>query len=253
MNTPLDDGERDGGEVSSPPAYNTGMGITYYKIRGRGISVREYGRMCTDPFTFCIAVLAKPFGGIAPAWSIPLVDRLDEVDPDDLPKPAARTLERHAARFEEEGYRPLFTYDLPLLERDRLSAATVLLSDDGWSMAQVLYVKNGEQSQAGLTVGCWCEDGTYATTTNRKLELDPPPGHRIERYVGAAPDELVDRFLDHAAEWEAEEGMKAVKLDAASVRRLLVRSEREAVEHYAERGVLVKMTPKELTKYGIDE
>jgi hypothetical protein len=233
-------------------SYNTGMGVTYYRIRGRGIRVGEYRRLCTDPFSFVIAVLILPFGGIAPAWSVPLPDRIPDVDPRDLPKGVARTLDRHAARFEEEGYRPLFTYEVPLLERDRLTAASILLSRDGWSMAQVLYIKNGEQTQVGLTVGCWCEDGTHATVTNRKLELDPVPGHRTERYVGATAGDLVDRFLDHAADWDAE-GMKAVKLDDAGVRRMLLTAEREAVEHYADRGVLVRMTAKELAKYGIEE
>ena len=161
-------------------------------------------------------------------------------------------MERHAARFEEEGYRTLFHYELPLLERDRVTAGTILLSADGWSMAQVLYIKNPAESQVGLTVGCWCEDGTHATVTNRKKELDPPPGHRTVRYIGAPPGELVDRFLEHAAEWDAE-GMKALKLAAAKVRRMLVEAEREAVDHYAGRGVLVRMTAKELAKHGIEE
>ena len=229
------------------------MGTVYYKIRGRGISLREYGRLCTDPFTYCIAVVAKPFGGIAPAWSVPLVDRIPDVDPRDLPRGVARTLERHATRFEEEGYRPLFTYHLPLLERDRLTAAAILLADDDWSMAQLLYLQNGEQTMVGLTVGCWCEDGTHATVTNRKLELDPVPGHRTERYLGAGPGELVDRSLAPAGVGDAGEGMRAVKLDEGKVRRLLVEAEREGIEHYAGRGVLVRMTPRELAKYGVGE
>lgn len=228
------------------------MGTVYYKIRGRGISLREYRRLCTDPFSFAIAVLTLPFGGIAPAWSVPLLDRIPEVDPRDLPKGVARTLERHAARFEEEGYRTLFHYEMPLLERDRVTAATILVSADGWSMAQVMYLKNPAETQVGLTVGCWCEDGTHATVTNRKLELDPPPGHRTERYRGAGVQELVDRFLEHAAEWDAEEGMKAVKLNESSVRQLLLTAEREAVDHYAGRGVLVPMTAKEVRKYGVE-
>jgi hypothetical protein len=227
------------------------MGVVYYKLRGRGITLREYRQMCPDLFTFAIAVCALPFGGLAPAWSVPLLDRLPDVHPDDLPKGVARALERHAARFEEEGYRTLLTYEAPLLERDRVTAGTVLLSADGWSMAQVLCIKNPTESQVGLTVGCWCEDGTHATVTNRKKELDPPPGHRTERYVGAPPGELVDRFLEHAAEWDAE-GMKAVKLDEAKVRHLLLAAERKGVEHYAARGVLVRMTAKELAKYGIE-
>lgn len=228
------------------------MGVTYYKIRGRAITLREYRRLCPDPLTYFIAMVAKPFGGIAPAWSVSCVDRIPDVDPRDLPKGAARTLERHAARFEEEGYRVLFHYEVPLLERNRLTAATILLSEDAWSMAQVLYIKSGEQSQVGLTVGCWCEDGTHATVTNRKQELDAVPGHRTERYLGAGPGELVDRFLDHAREWDAGEGMRAVKLDEAKVRRMLVQAERQAVEHYAERGVLVRMTAKELARYGVE-
>lgn len=228
------------------------MGTVYYKIRGRGISLREYRRLCTDPFTYFIAMIAKPFGGIAPSWSVPLVDRIPDVDLRDLPKGVARTLERHAARFEEEGYQVLFHYDLPLLERERMTAATILLSRDAWSMAQVMYIKNAEQSQVGLTVGCWCQDGTYATVTNRKLELDPVPGHRTERCVGATPDELVDRFLEHAAEWDAE-GMRAIRLDESLVRRMLIQAEQQAIECYTERGVLVRMTAKELAKFGIDE
>jgi hypothetical protein len=228
------------------------MGVVYYKLRGRGITLREYRQMCPDPFTFALAVCALPFGGLAPAWSVPLLDRMPEVDSRDLPKGVARTLERHAARFEEEGYRTLFHYELPLLERDRVTAGTILLSADGWSMAQVLYIKNPTESQVGLTVGCWCADGTHATVTNRKKELDPPPGHRTERYVGAPPGELVDRFLEHAAEWDAEEGMKALKLDETKVRQLLLDAERVAVDHYAERGVLVRMTAKEVRKFGVE-
>jgi hypothetical protein len=229
------------------------MPTVYYRIRGRGITLREYRRMCPDPFTFLIAALAKPFGGIAPAWSVPLTDRLHDVHPDDLPRPVARTLDRHTRRFEDEGYRPLFTYEVPLLERDRTSAATILLSADGWSMAQVMHVVNGNTSTVGLTVGCWADDGTSATVTNRKLELDPVPGLITERYTGLGPGELVDRFLDHAPGWERDDGLRAVKLDEAKVRAWLLAAEREAVEHYAGRGVLTRMTAKELARYGIEE
>jgi len=34
------------------------MGVTYYKLRGRGISLREYRRLCTDSFTYFIAMVA---------------------------------------------------------------------------------------------------------------------------------------------------------------------------------------------------
>lgn len=227
------------------------MPTRYYKLRGRKISLREYWRLCPDPFTFCIAAVAKPFGGVVPALSVPLLDRIPDVHPDDLPKGVARALDRQAERFEAEGYRRLFTCEAPLLERHRLAAATVLLADDGWSMAQVLYIKNREQTQVGLTVGCWCDDGTFAVVTNRKPELDNPAGHRGERYLGAGAEELVDRFLHHARTWDAE-GMRAVPLDEAKVRENLLRVEREAIEYHARRGVLVPMTPRDLAKYGIE-
>ncbi|MCU0704391.1 MAG: hypothetical protein MUF18_10485 [Fimbriiglobus sp.] len=228
------------------------MTITYYKIRGRGISLREYRRLCPDPLSFLVAVLARPFGGIAPAWSVPVLDHIPEVELDELPKAAARALDRHAGRFEDEGYRVLFHYELPLLERERVTAGTVLLSNDSWSMAQVLYLKNVEETQVGLTVGCWCEDSTYATVTGRRLELDPPPGNRIERYIGASAGELVDHFLQHAAEWDRKEGMRAIKLDDPTVRRLLVEVEQQAAQFYVNRGVLVRMTAQELARQGIE-
>jgi hypothetical protein len=228
------------------------MPTKYYRIRGRAITLREYWRLCPDPFTFCIAAVAKPFGGLAPAWSVPFIDRMPIVHPDDLPRVVARAIERHSARFEDEGYRVLYHTEAPLLEKNRLVASSILLADDGWSLAQVLYIKNGEQTQVGLTVGCLCDDGTYAVTTNRKQELDSPPGHRVERYVGADAGRLVDKFHDHAREWEERDGMRPVPLDEAKVTELLLRVEREALEFHAARGVLVPMTRRELERLGVD-
>jgi hypothetical protein len=227
------------------------MPIRYYKLRGSRISLREYWRLCPDPFTFCIAAVAKPFGGVAPALSVPLLDRIPDVHPDDLPKGVARALDRQAERFEAEGYRRLFTCSPPLLEPNRVNAAAVLLSEDGWSMAQVLYIRNGEMTQVGLTVGCWCDDGTFAVVTSRKQELDSPPGHRVERYLGAGVGELVEKFLRHARAWDTE-GMRATPLDEAKVRANLVRVERESIEFQVGRGVLVPLTPRDLAKHGVE-
>jgi hypothetical protein len=227
------------------------MAVIYYKIRGSRIRVREYWRICPDPFSFVIAVCAKLFGGIAPAWSVPLCE-IPKVDFDELPKSASRILDRHTERFEDEGYRHLYFTQAPLLERNRVITSSVLLSTDGWSLAQVMFIRNAEQTVVGMTVGCLCDDNTSAVTTNRKLELDFPPGHRVERYIRAGPSKLVSQFHQHARRWEEEDGMRPVPLDEQKVTDLLLRVSRDEVEFYAARGVIVPMTRRDLERLGLD-
>jgi hypothetical protein len=228
------------------------MSIKYYKLRGSRISLGEYWRLCPDIITFCIAAIATPFGGIAPAWAVPLLDTFPEIDPGELPRSVIRALDRHSERFEDEGYQQILYSKAPLLERGRLIASSILLSEDRWSLAQVLYIQTCERTEIGLTVGCFCEDGSYAAITNRKQELDSPPNHRVARYPGVDVARLVGRFQEHAQDWAEFDELQPIQLDKKIVKELLIQVERTNTEFLAARGILVPMTERDLERLGID-
>ncbi|MBN9517933.1 hypothetical protein J0H58_05335 [bacterium] len=211
---------------------------TYYLIDGQRISLREYRRMMPNVFAFLpIAVLKflLPLGNNA---LVPLIDRLHELEWDELPDEASEALAAPVAGWERLGFRRVCVMRLPNPQKNRYLAAVLLLAPDRLSHAHVTYVRRPDGAFQWTPVYSLFRDGTLGMTTTQKHELDDPPGVlRSQQPAGLAPDELWQRHRDNLAGPWAE--FEIEPLEPAGVRTTALEVERREVEFHLARGVLV--------------
>jgi hypothetical protein len=215
---------------------------TYYLIDGRNISLREYRRLTPNLLVFLLVALLKLFRfPLTNGALVPLVDRVHELDWDDLPAEAHDALAEPVAAWERLGFRRAFVCRLPNPQKNRFLAAAVLLSPDRTAHAHVTYVRRPDGRFTWSNVYSLFADGTLGLTTNQKHELDDPPTVlRSQQPVGAPAADLWEAHRDNLTGPWAEYG--AERLDAAGVRAVTVEIERREVEFHAARGVLVPAT-----------
>jgi hypothetical protein len=231
---------------------NTLVHQKYYRLNGSKITVAEYTRLCEDWFTLVIAVLTKPFGGILPKLSMLYPDRHKLITLAEVSESIEKSILRQVKKFEDAGYRTALIYEIPALEKDRLSVSVNMISRDQLSLAQVFYEGIGEHSKIRHSVGHFHADGNYSIVTTRKRELDLPPPANILRRPGASVDDILDDYDDIRDEW-AGPGDEPVKLTPESLCNLLHQIEIDNFEYLIKRGVLVPMSPKELARYNMDD
>jgi len=215
---------------------------TYYLIDGRNITLREWRRLTPNVFVFGVVAVLKflraPLGNNA---LVPHVDRVHELEWDDVPDEAWAELAGPVGGWERLGFRRLFACRLPNPQRNRYLAAAVLLAPDRAAHAHVTYVRRPDGRFTYSNVYSLFADGTLGLTTNQRLELDDPPSVlRSQQPAGAAPADLWQTHRDNLAgpwaEYEAE------RLDADGVRAVSVEIERREVVFNVARGVLVPAT-----------
>jgi hypothetical protein len=224
----------------------------YYRLNGRKLKLSEYARLCTDWFTLVVAVIAKPFGGILPKITVVYPDELKRITLAEVPESVEKSLLRQIAKFEDAGYRVALTYELQVLEENRLNVSVNLISRDGFSLAQVFYESFAENSKILLSVGHFHPDGNYSIVTTRKKELDTLGPVHILRRPGSSVDDILDDYEDVREDWSGP-GEEPVPLTTETLTKLLHELEVDNIEHLIKRGVLVPMTERELAKYDIDQ
>lgn len=164
-------------------------------------------------------------------------EELALVEPDSLPPPAREASDRLLAPLlEPRGpFRPVFCYRGQNLVRGE-GFATVALSSDGRTVAQVLYSRIEPMEKAALGFASRLADGTVVLTVGMKREFDSPPRVRSRYLPGAEPEELWAAHARHV-------GSEAVPSDPAE---LILQNERRAAEWNEKRGVYRLMTEAEV-------
>jgi hypothetical protein len=215
---------------------------TYYLIDGRQISLREYRRMAPNLLVFLLVAVFKllrlPFGNNA---LVPLIDRVHELDWDELPDEAQDALAEPIAAWERLGFHRAFVCRLPNPQKTRFLASVVLLAPDRAAHAHVSYVRRPDGRFVWANVYTLFADGTLGLTTNQKHELDDPPTVlRSQQPVGAPPADVWQAHRDHLAGPWADHAVE--RLDADGVRAVTVEIERRELVFHVDRGVLVPAT-----------
>lgn len=224
------------------------MPTTYYKIHGGRVSVAEYWRMSPNLIAFAIAVGLKPFGGFPFNFSIPRVETLHEVDWDDLPPVAVRQFKEPLQQFEEAGYDYLFAHEMPMLERNRLAVAAILIAKDALGFALVAYVQEPNVRQRHCACISLFDDETIGVTTTATRMLNSSSKYRIQRHVGVRADVLNEHHKEHLANADAEFSIRPVRLDPAAVRRAVLDGEQTVVDFNVERRVFIPMAKAEIRR-----
>jgi len=212
------------------------------------LTIAEYWRISPNIFTFAIAVGLKPFGGFPFNFSIPRVDRIHEVEWDDLPPVVTRQFKDPVRQFERAGFNYLFAYELPLLERNRLGMAAVLISKDALTFATVNYAQDPTTHQRQCNCVSVFDDTTKGVTTTAKKMMKPHPQYRTQRHPEAQADVLSEHHKQHLAERDEEFSIRPIRLDAAAVREAVLDGEQGHVDFNIERRVYIPMSKEEIRK-----
>ncbi len=211
---------------------------TYYLVDGQRISLREYRRMMPNVFAFLLVAALKYVLPVTNNALVPLIDRLPDLDWDELPDEAREALAAPVAGWERLGFRRVCVMRLPNPQKARFLAGVVLLAPDRLSHAHVVYVCRPDGTFQWTPVYSLFRDGTLGLTTTQKHELDDPPSVlRSQQPAGLAPDELWRRHRDNLAGRWAE--YEVEPLDPAGVRATFLEIERREVGYHVARGVLV--------------
>lgn len=228
------------------------MPTTYYKVHGGRLSFAEYWRMSPNPLVFVIAAGAKLFGGLPMNFSIPRVDQLHLVEKEELPKLARRELADPVKSLERAGMTIQFYHELPVLEKERIGCAAVLLDGDGYTFATVNFVKDANQQKVGVNCVSRFTDGDFGVTSDQKKELKPDPRHHVDRLVGADPEDLYERHLNNLENWR-DDGLQAQRLNRDSTIAAVLAGEQGLVDFHAKRKVFVPMTKAEIRRIRIEQ
>jgi hypothetical protein len=211
----------------------------YYLIHGQNLSYREFRRISPNVLVFLVLAVLKflraPLQGNV---LVPLIDRLHELDWDDLPAEARDALAAPVAGWERLGFRRVCVVRLPSPQKNRFLAAVLLLAPDRLCHAHVMYVRRPDGTFVWTPVYSLFRDGMLGATTDQKHEVDDPPTVlRSQQPAGLSPDDHWRRHRENLAGPWAEFGGEA--LDAEGVRATALEIERREVEYHASRGVLV--------------
>lgn len=215
---------------------------TYYLLDGRKISLREYRRVAPNVVVFLLIAFFRLVGfPLGNGALVPLIDRLAELDWDDLPDDARAALADPVGGWERLGFRRVCAIQLPQAQKARFAAAVLLLAPDRTAHVHVLYVRRPDAVFAASTVYSLFGDGTLGMTTNQKHELDDAPTvMRSQLPPGTPPPAVWDRHRENLA--GAWAGWEVERLDPEGVRVTAVEVERREVAFHVGRGVLVPAT-----------
>ena len=225
------------------------MPTTYYMLHGGRLTVAEYWRIAPDLFSFGLCVFVKPFGGMPFNFSIPRIEKILEVEWDDLPPVVTRQFKGPVQGFEAAGFDYLFAYELPVLERTRLGAAAVLLSKDALTVATVNYCQDPNTRMRQINCVAVFDDDTKGVTTSMKQMMNSMPEYRTHRHPTAAndPEELYELHQKHLEDW-ADESLNPQRLDGAAVRKHILEGEQRHVDFNIERRVYIPMQKAEIRR-----
>lgn len=220
----------------------------FYRVDSRRVTYREYARIASKPIAFATLVLIKTLQ-IPARWAfqyaIPKVDRLDIVEPSEVPAHVHRRWKDAFDYCETQGLRLRFFYRLPLIGALRESYAAVLRSDDDLVGASFLYlriqVRQRLVENVAYTASSRLADGRSAVTAGRRRLLDHPPDIVIQ----SAGRQSIKTVLERHRQWIASQGWMAVPIPPHLLQESIIERDRSYLDYHIRRGTLIPLTERE--------
>jgi len=168
------------------------------------------------------------------------VESLTRLDRVSVPGEILQALDGEADGFHRAGFRAAFYYTVPLRGAGQRACAVALLSGNGLTLGQSLYVEKATPARTirRLQSNCLSRmgDGMFLGVSAGAKRLDSPPEFLGENRPGWSPEALYRRHLERVAAYDRA---RPVVLEEADLERFIVDLENRAVRFHAERGVYV--------------
>ena len=213
---------------------------TTYKVDIRNLTYAELWRLAPG-LAFLFAAPHKLFG--IPRKLGARASRLDTITlvaEADVPADVAALMRQSIQDWKALGFSMAFFYTIPAARQGQRSCAAALLSADGGTVAQVMFVEVCIQgiTRRELVTNCFSllADGTLVGATTEKSRIQPPPQFKAVRLPGRSPSALYERARK---ELELAKATYAVSQTPESLKDLIVDINHKHVDYQVSRGVYV--------------
>jgi hypothetical protein len=217
----------------------------YYKTVATRATFRELW-WCTRPnaLAFLFASLFKIMHLRLPTQFGFAPDRMEMLDPEDLPPGPKTALRDVLAQCAETGLTPRFAETLPCVG-DGGAYGVVLVNHDGTIFASANCARFIRRVEVHVSLASLLNNGHRIATTSAPRRLLAPPGVEARYHTGADVADLMRvhrlRLLEIGDAWP-------VALDDAGLLAHLRDVERQALEFHHGRGVWVRMSIAEMDR-----
>jgi hypothetical protein len=175
-----------------------------------------------------------------------LGERLDQRDPDELPRRVVRACDGYRGKLRKLGFVPGFAYSLEAYGSQE-GHAMAFRHKDGTAAAAVVYcrcVRNDTETETTVFgFNTPLGDDTFLMTSGNKRLMNKPAHFRIENHPGQSPQAVFDRHLERLDAADARP--RKVKTDD-DLEQLVLDCENAEAEFNLDRGVFVKMKRSEV-------
>ena len=223
------------------------MGVVrWYKVDIRNLTYAELWRISPGA-GFLVAAFHKTLRIPLPMETrVPELDGLDLLVPGAIPDDAASLMAPQVGEWESLGFGRVFDYTIPPVSSGMRSYATVLLSPNALTLAEVVFVEKATGVIRRRELASWCisyfPDGRRVGATSLRRRMNGPKQFEMTYLTGRPPADLHAQHQHLMAGWGFEVPMA---LDAGAAQRLLVENNNFSVAFMVKRGVYVQ--PREGT------
>lgn len=214
--------------------------IRWYKTDIRKLTFAELWRISPGA-GFLVAAFHKLSGKALPmATRAPLLDSLDILPDDGLPADVLAAMSGAIGAWEVLGFSRSFVYTAPPASPGMRGFATVLLSADGLTLAEVVFVEIVRPVISRREMPTWCMS---CLTGNRRLvassgrrRFNSPPGVDALYLTGYPAESL---YAAHRARLDTLRGEMPERLDRNGAARAILENSVRMTETMAARGVYI--------------
>jgi hypothetical protein len=217
----------------------------WYKIDPTRLTYRELWRLSgRGLLPFARAVVRKWFKIQPPAKSgYQFRTTLDLLELAALPERPREVLGAIVSQAERHGFRFVFCHGALALG-DIAGCSAVLMSADGMTFANAIWVRTGRREEASFILGSRTES-RLLFTGNHTHGLDAPPEFDVWRLPGKSIDELVAIHAQRLDRLRRERVLPATEADVAA---RVIENQQRTLAFQLARGVYVPMTPEEVER-----
>jgi len=232
-------------------------GVEFYQLRLGKLRFREL-RRGTTLWQACLIKCLAPFGYTSgPTIPVPRVQRLIQLDREDLPPHVRQRLAPWIKQAVDSGFSPTLCYTLPMLGRQEAFGA-VLRNAEGCVLAFFLYARvrmrvadddgdtyGDEQLTEASLVSELPHDELLVTET-RRSGLDPLPTHDVQNLQDADWPTLL---AAHQRRLDAHDRSALRRFTEADLPDFVLRLSQQEVDAYVARSVYHRMTREDIDRF----
>jgi hypothetical protein len=224
----------------------------YFRTDTTRLTFGELWRISSRTPVFLAGCMNKLLGVRTPArHAVCHHESILEVPADQVPALAQQALLPCVEGFERAGARRAFYHTVPAVNVTGCAAALLPPERNAviavaWASAHRAARPGRASCSSGIT--SQLEDGTFLITSDHRARFNPPPLFKFQRFLGAAPEELMDRHQEALTELASP----ALPVeDDEQAKQLIVDMKCCNFSWQVSRGVWVPLTAAEMAQLGL--